>query len=869
MTLLLAVVGIVFFWRTRSVLKSIERDIRDLTARVSVLEGRAASTPQRPAVADAVPSHAAPAEPVSLPESVAARGRVVAKAPGVSAERPERPEPVVAPVPVVAAEPVTVGDTPTLVQPATPAAAPAESLESRIGSRWLLYVGVLAIIVGAAYFEKLAIDNHWLSETMRVVQGTVVGLLLAVGAHYIVRRGYDTYGQILSGCGMAVMFVAAYAAFNFYHLVSYGPAFAWMAGITVVTALLSDRYRSLGLAMVAVGGGFATPFLLPAGGTSEIPLFTYDALLIAGTLFLVARRDWPMLGVVSFVATLLTVDSWMTLLYKPERYLTAELFLTLFTGMFLAMIRQLQRSTVSSAAFARLILWLVVPVYYFGSLAILWPQGNAFLIYLLAISFLGVAITRNTAPRWRLLFWCAATLPLLPWTAMHLGSAWFAAGISTWLGLFALHLAGLLEAIMTRERKIDWPELSVIHLNGLVPFFGLYLLLDAHRAVWSAPAAVALALLHAGVAWWTTQKRRDVGLHFAAVAFSLIALAIAIEFDGAAAITGWAAEAAVVMWLGLREQRRWMRIAGLVLLALSVVSLIDLQLQAPTVGQLPLLNPRAGVGLFVVALLYALARIHDRQTDEHHRALRTGLALVAAKLLLLAVAASELAAFWALRQAAPFEPDAQIIVATFIDAILIVWLGLRRRQDWMHTVGFGLMGVATFWLLMLQAAPALNSYVPLLNGRVAAGLTAITACYVALQLIHRLDVPFSSSRRYVAALSTAASVLTISLVTSEVVAFWSSDRVMQSWPATRRTLAREMTLTLAWSLYATAAIIVGLRRNFAPIRYFAISLFGLTILKVVFIDLAYLSQIYRVLSIVGLGVLLLITSYLYQRRSRE
>ena len=40
----------------------------------------------------------------------------------------------------------------------------------RIGSRWLLYVGVVAIVVGVSYFEKLAIDNHWVGERpLRVI----------------------------------------------------------------------------------------------------------------------------------------------------------------------------------------------------------------------------------------------------------------------------------------------------------------------------------------------------------------------------------------------------------------------------------------------------------------------------------------------------------------------------------------------------------------------------------------------------------------------------------------------------------------------------------------------------------------------------
>ncbi|HXT32895.1 MAG TPA: hypothetical protein VN716_26510, partial [Vicinamibacterales bacterium] len=54
----------------------------------------------------------------------------------------------------------------------------AESLEQTIGTRWLLYVGIVAIVIGAAYFEKLAIERGWIGETARVLQGGVVGLAL-------------------------------------------------------------------------------------------------------------------------------------------------------------------------------------------------------------------------------------------------------------------------------------------------------------------------------------------------------------------------------------------------------------------------------------------------------------------------------------------------------------------------------------------------------------------------------------------------------------------------------------------------------------------------------------------------------------------
>ena len=115
-------------------------------------------------------------------------------------------------------------------------------------------------------------------------------------------------------------------------------------------------------------------------------------------------------------------------------------------------------------------------------------------------------------------------------------------------------------------------------------------------------------------------------------------------------------------------------------------------------------------------------------------------------------------------------------------------------------------------------------------------------------------------RSYMAALLIAAQLITVMLITSEIDAYWS---------ARADALTRELAKSVALAAYATFAIVIGLRRDYAPIRYFAIALFGLTTIKVFFVDMAQLERVYRILSIIGLGIAMLVTSYLYQRARRQ
>ena len=78
-------------------------------------------------------------------------------------------------------------------------------------------------------------------------------------------------------------------------------------------------------------------------------------------------------------------------------------------------------------------------------------------------------------------------------------------------------------------------------------------------------------------------------------------------------------------------------------------------------------------------------------------------------------------------------------------------------------------------------------------------------------------------------------------------------------------LARQVTLSIVWAAYGVLLVGIGIARRYAPIRYLAIALLAGTIGKVFLVDLAQLDRVYRVLSVIGLGVLLIVASYLYQR----
>ena len=76
-------------------------------------------------------------------------------------------------------------------------------------------------------------------------------------------------------------------------------------------------------------------------------------------------------------------------------------------------------------------------------------------------------------------------------------------------------------------------------------------------------------------------------------------------------------------------------------------------------------------------------------------------------------------------------------------------------------------------------------------------------------------------------------------------------------------------LSVLWTLYAAAALAWGFVRAYAAVRYAALTLFGLTVLKVFVVDLGAVKTVYRILSFLVLGVVLLLVSLAYQKGRRQ
>lgn len=209
-----------------------------------------------------------------------------------------------------------------------------ENLESYIGKRWLPIAGVISFLFGVSFFLKYAFENNLIAETGRVILGLVGGLIFIGCGEYFVRK-YQKFGWILTGGGIGLLYLSVFAAFNYYGLISQTAAFGIMILITLFGSLLAIRYDAQILFIMAIVGGFLTPYLVSTGTDNQLALFGYIALLDLGVLFVSAFKNWRQANAFGLLGTVLATGFWFAAYYNPDKLWVTEFFFTLYFFIYL------------------------------------------------------------------------------------------------------------------------------------------------------------------------------------------------------------------------------------------------------------------------------------------------------------------------------------------------------------------------------------------------------------------------------------------------------------------------------------------------------------------------------------------------------
>jgi uncharacterized membrane protein len=212
-------------------------------------------------------------------------------------------------------------------------------LEKFIGENLANKIGIGVLVLGIGYFVKYAIDQNWIGIYGRVFIGILCGGLLLGLAHWL-RKSFAAFSSVLVGGGIAVLYVTISIAFHEYQIFSQTLAFILMVIITGFTILLAIRYNRVELAVLAILGGFGSPFMVSTGEGNYVVLFTYIMILDVGMLVLAYYKKWNLVNIVSYAFTLILFGSWMGAKFESwndSMVQGALIFATLFYLIFFGM----------------------------------------------------------------------------------------------------------------------------------------------------------------------------------------------------------------------------------------------------------------------------------------------------------------------------------------------------------------------------------------------------------------------------------------------------------------------------------------------------------------------------------------------------
>ena len=210
----------------------------------------------------------------------------------------------------------------------------SESLEGTIGKLWLNRIGIIAILIGVAYFLKYAFDIGWIGAQGRVAIGLIAGIAVVVWSEAFRRKGSAAFSYSLKAVGIGILYLSLWAASQYFHLIPSSVAFVAMILVTASTITLALTQDAEILAVYAMIGGFSTPAMVSTGENHEIILFSYVALLDLAILAMVSVKPWRRIVWGAMLGTGVMYVGWAAQFYDSTERMVTVLFASAFFAVF-------------------------------------------------------------------------------------------------------------------------------------------------------------------------------------------------------------------------------------------------------------------------------------------------------------------------------------------------------------------------------------------------------------------------------------------------------------------------------------------------------------------------------------------------------
>jgi len=859
--------------------------VDELRTRLEAMQSFAAAATARPA-------------PPPIPSAIEP-----AQAPPLVSEPPTSvsPDQAAAPIP----EPALSGSGESHVATAPPPLPspppPADpGFEERLGTRWVVWIGGLTLALGGFFLVRYSVEAGLIGPRVRIMLGGLFALALLAAGEWtrrkesisdIVALPIANIPAILTAAGTAVAFATIYAAYALYAFV--GPAAAFvLLGLVALGTLAAALLHGPALAGLGVVGAFVTPILVASEQPDYWALYIYLAIVTAAGLGLARIRLWRWLAVTTIgfalfwtlpcldcgapmvaphvfhaiagfalAATLVVCG----LLFGPD--IEGEEIEPVSSGslaayLFAAMLIVLASAHADTAMIAFAILVA-------GALAIAWRAPSATGAIAAAAAFVFIvfaewAVRGNSD----LLVLPGGALPGMGGpnptdqsVTLHLTvAALFAAGF----GLAGFFAQGRFTSAIV---PILWSATATfVPLALLIALYARIAHLD--RSIPFAILAVILAAAFGGATELLARRESRPGVMVSTALFAtgtLGALALALTF---ALEKGWLTIALALMsmgtaWISMQRPIPFLRslaaiLAGIVILRAGY----EPRIAGTEVGTTPIFNWLLwGYGIPAASFWIASIFLRRRVDDAPLRTVEAAAILFTVLLVFLEIRHAIYGGdvYYSIPSLAEFALE---VCAALAMAIGLERLRLRTNSI-VHdvsavllTVFAGLVGV--FGLLLFEN--------PMLNTIEVGGnfLNLLLLAYALPAILMLLLAYAAVSRRgaiYANTIAAGSLLFALTYVTLEIRRLYHSPYM--NWVTVGS--AEQYTYSIAWLAFGVVLLGIGILVNSQRARLASAVVIALTIAKAFLVDMSALTGVYRALSFICLGLVLVAIGWLYQR----
>jgi uncharacterized membrane protein len=801
---------------------------------------------------------------------------------------------------VAAPEPAAADTSATSPPLPPPLPAPAPGFEERLGTRWVVWIGGLTLALGGFFMVRYSIEAGLLGPGVRTLFGGFFALALLVageatrrkeGISAIAALPIANIPAILTAVGTAVAFATVYAAYALYGFLAPATAFI-LLGLVALSTLAAALLHGPALAGLGIAAAFVTPVLVSSGTPDYWALYIYLAVVTAAAFALARARLWRWLVVttiaLAWLWTLPCLDCGPSMIAPHSFHVIAGFVLAsllVVCGLlFGPAAEDGQIEPISSGALSAYLLGaalivlasahdnaalIVFTVLVAGTLVVAWraPAASgtigaaAFLVF---VVFAEWAVRANPD----LLVLPGGPLPGIGGPAATEGSVTLHLAVAT---IFAIGFG--VSGYLAQDRSVS--AIIPVVWSGAATFTPLALLVALYARIAhldrSIPFALLAVLLAAAFGYATeTLSRRESRPGFAiSIALfataTLAALALALTF---ALDKGWLSVALALMslgtaWIAMQRPIPFLRsiaaiLAGIVLLRTGY----EPRIVGDAVGTTPIFNWLLwGYGGPALSFWSASHFLRRRGDDAPLRAVESAAMLFTVLLAFMEIrhAVNGGDVYAAVPSLTEFALDACVALAM---AIGLERLRLRTGSI-VHDAGAVLLTVvagliSVFGLLLLEN-PMLGSID--VGGVIVNLLLLGYALPAVLMLLLSYAVAGQRPKAYANSIAAGALLFALAYVTLEVRRIYHGPVLVDGLT----TDLEQYTYSIAWLVFGVVLLGIGVVVNSQRARLASAVVIALTILKAFLIDMSALTGVFRALSFMGLGLVLVTIGWLYQK----